>query len=181
MPKKYYYFCASLPTLQLGEKPPWTMEQFLGECSRLLAADDVQQVHAALHDDYSVPAPAESSRFVQEWRAWEIQLRNATARWRAARAGADMAGKLRDHPGFDCALEKGVNDACARENPLERELELDRLRWRWAEQAALVDPFGMAAILGFALRLRLALRWAALREDSGRAAAAAFIEQAAVF
>jgi hypothetical protein len=60
-------------------------------------------------------------------------------------------------------------------------LELDRLRWRWAEQAARVDPFGMAAILGFALRLRLALRWAALREDSGRAAAAAFIEQAAVF
>ncbi len=181
MAKTYYYFCASLPVLQLGEKPPWTMAQFLEECRRLLAADDVRQVQAALADDYGAPAPARASRFVRDWRAWETQLRNAVARWRAARAGADLAGKLRDHPGFDCSLEKDVNDACARPNPLERELELDRLRWRWAEQSARAAPFGMAAILGFALRLRLAARWAALQDEPGRAAAAALIEQAAMF
>ncbi len=176
----YYFFCASLPPLQLGESPPWTMAEFLSECRRLLHADDLRQAQLVLAENYGEPAPAGASRFVRDWRAWETQLRNAVARWRAVRARADLTGKLREHPGFDCSLEKDVNDACARPNPLERELALDRLRWRWAEDAARTAPFGLSAILGFALRLRLAARWASLQDEKGRAAAAAFMEQAAV-
>ncbi len=157
------------------------MAEFLNECRRLLHDDDLRQAQAALAEDYGEPAPAGAVRFVRDWRAWETQLRNAVARWRAARAGADLTGKLRDHTGFDCSLEKDVNDACARPNPLERELALDRLRWRWAEDAARTAPFGLPAVLGFALRLRIAARWASLQDEKGRAVAAAFMEQAAVF
>ena len=166
----YYYFCASLPALDMGERPPWTVADFLAECRRLLAPGDLQQVRNLLGESAALSA----APFVRDWRAWDTQLRNALARWRAGRAGVDLAGKLRDHPGFDCSLEKDVSDACARPNPLERELALDRLRWRWAERAARQAPFGLPAILAFALQLRIAWRWAELQDEKGRMVVADF-------
>ena len=49
----------------------------------------------------------------------------------------------------------------------KREQALDRCRWHVVEELALPDPFGLAAVLAFAIKLRIAERWAALNETVG--------------
>ena len=166
----YYYFCASLPALTLGEKPAWTLAEFIERSQKALKSRDFRLLQILLADDFDVTcarASTATSGFIARLCRWETQLQNALARWRAARLNADITDKLRAHKGIDCALEKDVADICARANPLERELGLDRLRWRWAEDAARAAPFGMPGILGFALQLRLAWRWTEMDVDKG--------------
>ena len=62
-----------------------------------------------------------------------------------------------------------VTDALARPTPLERTVELDRCRWHVAEDLARRDPFGISAVLAFAVKLRIAQRWAAMSDETGRA------------
>ena len=102
------------------------------------------------------------------WRARDTQLRNAVARARATKAGIDVSGFLRRHEGFDVALEQGVAEAVSRANPLEREVALDLLRWRMAEDLALEAPFDMPAIFAFILKLRLAERRQGWNEEKAR-------------
>jgi hypothetical protein len=61
-----------------------------------------------------------------------------------------------------------VTDAFTRINPLEQEAELDRARWVLADDLALTEPFGLAGILAFAVKLRIAERWAGFDEEKGR-------------
>ncbi|MCA1809028.1 MAG: DUF2764 family protein [Kiritimatiellia bacterium] len=167
----YYYFCASLPALTLGEKPAWTLDEFVEACRRVLRDVDYRATVALLNDSGDV-----RSGFAHAWRQWDAQMRNALARWRAGRLGVDVAARLLPHQGYDCGLEREVAEACARGNPLERELALDRLRWLWAEEAARPAPFALPAVLGFALKLRLAWRWAGMQEEQAETVIKEFME-----
>lgn len=106
--------------------------------------------------------------FAAAWAARETQLRNAVARFRAARLSVDSQAFQRDHAGFDVGLAQVVTDALAQNTPLEREQALDRGRWRIADELALADPFGLGTVLAFAVKLRIAERWAGLTEAAGQ-------------
>ncbi len=159
---KYAYFAASLPSLVFSGPPSMTMERFLGLCRQHLAPADFEALDALLTD-----RPSEA-RFVVEWRTRETQLRNAVARARAARLGVEARPWQKDHPGWDVALERAAMDAMGRATPLERELELDRVRWGVAEELARFRPFDLEAILVYALHLRIAERWDRMNADEGR-------------
>lgn len=159
----YYYFVASLPALVLGAPPPWTSAQFESDAARLLPPDAAAQLRA-MGEGRDVPGDA----FVARWRDHETQLRNAVARTRAARLGMDAAPHIRPHGGFSASLEMAVVDAYAKPNPLERELALDRCRWQFLDDAARPAPFGFPALQAYALKLRMAERWAAMTDEAGR-------------
>jgi hypothetical protein len=160
----YYYFVASLPSLVLGSPPPLRMDDFRAHADRLLAPPDAARVRALLAGDTA----AAGGGLPERWAATEGQLRNATARTRAARLEMDAAPFLQAHAGFSQAIEMAVLDAYAKPNPLERELHLDRFRWSLLDEFARGEPFGMAAVLAYALKLRLCERWAALSDEAGR-------------
>ena len=65
-------------------------------------------------------------------------------------------------------LDREVSDALAKANPLEREMGMDGARWKFVEELALEDASGLPTVLGFAVRLILAERWAAMQEEAGR-------------
>jgi hypothetical protein len=71
-----------------------------------------------------------------------------------------------------------VADAFTRTNPLEQEAELDRARWSQADELALTAPFGFAGVFAFAIKLRIAERWAGLDDSAGQSKVEEFIEQA---
>ncbi len=152
------YFAASLPTLYFGDPPPFGLEEFLFRCQGVLAAAERAQLDAVLA---AAPGPG---AFAAAWHAREIQLRNAAAHARAAAWGGEAHAADRMHAGFDLSVQKGVTDAFAKPNPLERELELDRCRWQTAADLARAHPLGLPGILAFALHLRIAERWAGLDE-----------------
>ena len=161
----HYYLVASLPSVSLGDPTPIAEEELLDRCSRFLTAaemDELKRMLAGRYDECVTP-------FALKWRRAETQWRNAAARARAASRGVEAAPYLKPHEGFDIELEKTVADAFSKSNPLEKERELDRFRWRLLDDLVFAEAFEFSAVLAYALKLRIAARWAGLTEEAGRA------------
>lgn len=162
----HYYLMASLPALALEGTPPIDLEALRAACAGQLSGADAEIAEAVI-DGRESPA---QHPFLARRREWETQLRNAVARHRAAHLKVDPEPHLRPAAGFDVNIEKGVADAMARPDPLHRELALDHLRWRLLEETAGLNQFGFEALLAYALKLRMIVRWAELQEQRGQAA-----------
>lgn len=168
----YYYLIASLPGITLDASPRLTLDAFRSLCEDHLSPGDA----AALERVLDVEAgPAVGHPFTERWSARETQLRNAAARLRAAKRQQDAGTFLRDHTGFDVGLEDGVEEAFNQPNPLARERALDQLRWRVLDELAGTDPFGSSAVLAYAVKLKLAARWASMNAKQGQAKISAAI------
>ena len=168
----YYFLAASLPLLSLDAPPEISPEAFLDGCRQHLSKrhfEAVRQVMEGRLEEADHP-------LLQEWRNRETQLRNTLVRVRAGRLDRDPKPFLREQAGADPAVDKTVADAYPRGNPLEREKALDRLRWNQAEAEAGYDPFTGRAMLAYALKLRLAARWAAFSDEEGRRKLEALVE-----
>jgi hypothetical protein len=99
-------------------------------------------------------------------------------RVRAKKRGTDGSSFLKPHEGFSATIEKMAADAFARPNPLEQEMELDRARWSLVDELALNEPFGFPAVLAFAVKVRIAERWAQMDEEAGKEKVEQFIKAA---
>lgn len=161
----YHYIVASLPTLVLGEPPPFSAEEFRARCGGVLSEGDLAEMDAVLSGQ---PGDRGVSDFTRAWLGADAQIRNAAARFRGGKLGVESKSFLREHFGFNGWLEKSVADAFAKPNPLEREMELDLVRWQFLDEQATRAPFSLAAVLAFAIKLKLAARWAAMKEPAAR-------------
>lgn len=162
--RNHWYLVASLPYLRFGEKPPVTRDAFLAACAGWLGEEE----QAVLQAGFENRDPVDGG-VAQCWWNSEVQLRDAVARVRARNRGTDAARFIRPHEGFSVSIEKMVVDAFTRPNPLEQEAELDRARWTLADELALNEPFGFSGVLAFAVKLRIAERWAGLDDAAGQA------------
>jgi len=190
----YYYLVASLPTLFLDEELPIKTAEFLAVCDRWLNTDDARDIHC-LMDNHSASAKAsgfaKASDFAKatpdttpdatadrlecikgacanQWLARETEIRNTIGRLRAAKVRVDAEPFLRPCRELDLYTEKAVAEAMSKLQPLERELDLDRLRWSLLEDLLRFDPFGLPAVIAYALKLKLVERWSALTVEKGR-------------
>ena len=191
----YYYLITSLPTLFLDEESPITSAEFLAMCDRWLGAEDARDMHILMAGH---PACAKASSFVPtvgevgasadrpemakaacicQWQQRETEIRNTLVRLRAAKAHVDAAPFLRPCPGLDLYTERAVAEAMNRPQPLEREIGLDRLRWSLLDDLARFDPFGLPAVVAYAVKLRLVERWSSLTVEQGRAAVENYLTQ----
>ncbi len=162
-----YYLIASLPRLTLDEKKPLSPAVFKALCRAQLSGRDAEAAKRLCDGpDYGADGDAPHP-FVAAWQARETQLRNAVARARATRRRRDATGSIRPHTGFDVSIEEEVASAFDQPNPFDRELALDRLRWRVLDELAGTAPFAPSVALAYAVKLRLTRRWAAL--DTGHA------------
>ncbi len=170
----YEYLVASLPMIFFEDPPPFSSETFRALCETELSAADMTAVERVLA---ATPPPPDAGRFEHDWHARETQVRNEAAFVRAARAGVEAKPYLRPHEGYDVSLKESVSAAFERPNPLERERELDRTRWRLIDEVVgPIEPFSLSAVLAYAAKLRIAERWAARTEESGRERLEAWME-----
>jgi hypothetical protein len=170
--KDHWYLVSSLPHLRIGEKPPMGIEAFRAACVGWMSEDELAAIDALLENREPPPGPASNV-----WNS-EVQLRDAVVRVRAKNRGIDASSFIKPHVGFSATIEKMVTDAFTRSNPLEQEMELDRARWSLSDELAVFDPFGFAAVLAFAVKVRIAERWAGMDEEEGKAKVEELIEQA---
>jgi hypothetical protein len=161
---QYYYLVAGLPPLGLDAPVPFSSDDFLVSIETLVSRRDLEDLR---HFIGGRPERARHS-FAREWVAHETQLRNALARARGAARKTDPGPFLRGHEGFRMSVENAAAFAMAVENPLERERNLDDFRWRTLDEMVFRDRFGVSALFAFALRLRMAEKWARLTEEEGR-------------
>lgn len=167
----YWYLVSSLPYLRFGEKPLMNASEFRAACVGWVTDDELAVIDAALENR----APSMTGCAAAWWNG-EVQLRDAVVRVRAKNRGTDASSFIKPHDGFSVTIEKRVTDAFTRPDPLEQEMELDRARWALVDELAAPVPFSFTAILAFAVKVRIAERWAGMNEDVGKENVEQFIE-----
>ena len=159
----YVYLVVSLPYLELAGAPPGTSEELLFSCGGVLRQDHWEDLRAIVGGAPRDVRSPEARRLVDA----ETQLRNALARIRAQRAGVEYEARAHPHAGYDTRVEEVAARALAVEDPLERELVLDRHRWALLDEAASQAAFGVRAVFAYALKLRIVEKWSALSDAAG--------------
>ena len=138
---------AGLPSLRFGEVAPISEEKFLEAC-----ADEAGWVVDALR--------------AGEWADIETQLRNAMVDAR----GGDAKFR-RQASGCSIYWRDRVRACFQERDVLRRDELLDRVWWDAAgELTPPASPLGRGSLLTYAVRLRIALRRAAVSKDKGGAA-----------
>jgi uncharacterized protein DUF2764 len=153
----YYYLVASLPALQPGTAPPLSIARFREYCHEQLSRDDYAELCEALD-----ATPARARGFARRWLEIDASVRASLAKLRAARARRPF--DLRT----DALLDRYAAEAFAHGNPAEREIAIDRVRWRILDELTFGEPFGLSSVIAWGLKLRMCERFAALDERAGR-------------
>jgi hypothetical protein len=178
----YEYIVASLPVLRLDDlKADSSLaEKLLGEIRSQLSGHDNAMLDFLLlsydpdqlNADFYKRALAHKNRFVREWFAFDLDLRNTVV--------AYLNDSLGREKGMDQLLLPGREEAVFPEREkaeailhgtdiLDRERGLDELRWQKIDEINLWEYFNMEVILGFVCKLKIIDRWLQLDPESGRA------------
>ena len=161
---------ASLPWLELGRKPPLSVEDFRFSCSGILPATEFQDLERLLEGGLGPYATA----FGRSWAALENQIRNECARKRdpGLKSGFWM------HKGYSVQAARFVMEAFHQETPMKREWLLDKGRFALLEELIGLDHLGVERVLAFAGQLRLVHRWDAFDAQRGRERFRALVDRA---
>lgn len=159
----YAYLVASFPAIAMDAAPALRMSTFREDAQRLMSEEDWAEVEAVLADR----PEACRSAVAREWFQFERDLRHRVAAVRAGRLKLDSRTLGPQPGGADAVVKQAVLDAFARTNPMERELQLDQTRWRYLDDLARREPFGLGSVLTYALQLRLAERWSGHSVEAG--------------
>lgn len=168
----HYYLVATLPHLTLDGVLPFSAQEFGAMCEGVLSEEELADIRILLGLDEGAPQTA----VVRQWQAQSKLLNQEVARTRADTAGAD----LKIVQAYTGVVEPGVAHAFSASNPGARELELDKLCWSLADELAVDESFGFAAVVTFAVKLTLAARWAALDAREGEVKLEKLISDAAI-
>ena len=157
-----YYLISQLPALSMDQPPHITAETFLLSCREQLGPADAGAAEALMTGGPSAHA------FVTAWRNKDTLIRNAVAKARARAASTDATQWLHPTQEDDSQIERLVEDAFELPNPLRQERALDKTRWAVAESLQGLDPMDVKVVLAYAVKLSIALRWAALDTKRGQ-------------
>ena len=160
---EYVYLVASLPRLELTAAPPITSAELLAASEGVLRRDHWDDLRAIVEERPRDVRSPEARALVDA----DARLRVALARIRAQRAGVAPALPPHVPTEFDARAADVAARAMALEDPLERELVLDRHRWALLDAAAAFPAFGVQAVFAYALKLRLVEKWTAMDEAEG--------------
>ena len=165
---RYYYFVATLPTLELGSPAPMTSAEFLERSQRFLAAEDFAVIHAAtLISGVDGPPPAcAASPLLTGYYSWERSVRNELVRLRARRLERAADPWIRS-AGRDDAASRAAQAAFQASHPLEAELILERERWERIRTLRSLHFFDLELIAAYRLELQIIERLARLRDVEG--------------
>jgi hypothetical protein len=162
---EYVYFMASLPSLTLTAPPLLSSRDMVTAAGGVLREDHRQDLRALAEGRPQDARSPEARALVDA----EARLRAALAKLRARRAGAESAGSAASRPLPDTGAANAAAGALALDDPLDRELFLDRYRWELLDAAAAIPGFGVQAVFAYALKLRLAEKWSAMNDEAGMA------------
>ena len=186
----YEYIVASLPVLRLDDLKAGKglAEQLLGEIRSQLSGRDNALLDFLLlgHDpdqlnaDFYKRALAHKNRFLKEWFAFDLDLRNATVAYLndslGRQEGLDLV-KLEGRETEEFPEAVAVQQVLNCGDILARERGLDELRWKKIDDLTVLDSLDLEVVLGFVAKLKIIDRWLQLDPDSGRALFRRMVEE----
>jgi hypothetical protein len=164
------FLLSSLPVLELGAAAPFSVEEYRRRC------DGVEGLNLGDFDAVAAGV-AGSHPFTLDYANVLTEIKNATAALRASKwEGENIRLSERSYSGYHVNLHQKLSDAMNMQNPLEREIALERARWFVAEELAGIDYFSEAKIYAYIVKLQINNRLAQLNEEAGKAAVENFIK-----
>jgi hypothetical protein len=143
--------------LQFGNKPAFTFERFIEICQDLVPDEDLSLVKQCADDAFLQHAPSQQT--LTQWASFEIGLRNELVKIRAGRKKIDAQKYLRSGGSDDAALYHVAMNSHRTPSLIDSEKYLDRERWQRLEELAVGHYFDCDALIVYALKLRILLRW----------------------
>ena len=120
---KYYYFASSLPLLSLEGKIPFSIEDFLNDCERLMGTADYQLMKHLLQDDSE--AVDTQNVFFNEWVENVRKFRNEMVFYRSSKIHKDPNAHVRGTR-YPAPYFMGVVESASKTgNPLAAEKMMD--------------------------------------------------------
>lgn len=173
MATQYYFLISSLPLLRFGVTPFLSSARFLE-----LVAEQAGQALAEQLAAVSL-APEELGRFAAErfWYGMETHIRNYLLRARSQKTTQVDRWRRPEKDVFP-SLDHQLHKALGAPNPLERERQLDAIRWELLDEPLIGENFSVDALVVYRLRLLIAEKWQAFSSDQGREVLNALVDQA---
>lgn len=139
----------------------------------------------SLYEAFYRQAAGSANRFVREWFAFDRSLRNISAAVAARRSdrpveqvvvGDDaVAEALKKSTAVDFSLKGEVEyidtliaTLTEQDDLLEKERQLDALRWSMADELTRFDYFDLQAVLAYMVKVNLVARWQRLDVQIGK-------------
>ena len=186
----YEYIVASLPVLRPDDRTSDSLDaaslideiraQISGRdgavLDRLLDGYDAEKLDA----DFYRSVLKHPNRFLREWFAFDLDLRNVTVDHLNEVLGRSEGQDqilLEEREEAEFPEEARTREILLGSDILARERGLDELRWQKIDEITILDYFDLDAILGYVARLKIIDRWLQLDPDSGRAFFRRLVEQ----
>lgn len=163
----YPYLIASLPELQFGARPAFSFERLIEMCHNMIPPEDEALVKSCATDAYLEEDINDPT--LLQWRIFETGLRNELVMVRAGRKKADAQKYLRRNPDPKEQLFHIAMTSHRMTSFIESEKFLDRERWRKLDELALGHYFDCPALIVYALKMRILLRWDAIESADKQA------------
>ncbi len=163
---KYYYFASSLPLLSFEGKIPFSIEDFLNDCERLMGTADYQLMKHLLQDDSE--AVDTQNVFLNEWVENVRKFRNEMVFYRSSKIHKDpnayVRGTRYPAPYFMGVLESASKTG----DPLAAEKMMDYVRWQFLDNMCANHYFDFEFIMCYGLKLKLLERYDAFNSPRGK-------------
>lgn len=164
---QYYYTAASLPMLKADTKPEITEQHFLEAIEQGLSDKHIQQVMADLKSLVDQDNLGEMSRSGREFWRREKNLRNELVKMRAAAKIVDAKSFIQNEE-MDPFVVDSAMEAFKAESPLEAELVLDHIRWKWLDELESGHQFDVDYFTVYYLKLKILLRKEKFEIEQGK-------------
>jgi len=136
--------------LTLDESPLIDSLKFLDSCSDFISPEDFEILTnlSISPDDLTTDSP------IPEWSIWETLLRNRLVTKRG-KSGSGADKYLHEEMDSFSEIEKGVQEAYLKSDPLEREDYLDQMRWTKLEDLEVGHDFDFKKLCIYKMKLML--------------------------
>lgn len=174
----YIYIVAGLPDLAISfGSSQFAYADVQAAVVELLSEADRQLVELfeegfgeeRLNADFYERAARCRNRFISQYFDFDGRLRNLKAEYVAQTLNADASKYMVQLPEAEFDEERRLQEIMANTDFLQREQQLDMLKWQKADDIALLDYFNMNTILAFLAKAHIVSRWARLDRHAGEA------------
>ncbi len=117
--------------------------------------------------EFYAKAAESKNRFIREYFDFDGRLRNMKVTFLAKHLGKEGEPYMVDMPEAEFEEEKRIRDILVNTDFVQREQQMDELKWEKASDIARMDYFNMNAILAFLVKAKTVQRWAELDPIQG--------------
>ncbi len=150
----YYYLVAQLPYLKFNETPPISTKKFLAESRKWLSEKELTELQRTQLEGTN--ESADVGAILKKYYHFENRLKKELVAWRKARQqGTEHKIDIFD-PGI---LKDGT--------PLDSELKLLRLRWKFLDELAAGFEFEFPVLLIYYIKLQVLERLQTFDHERG--------------